>query len=280
MRDVRQNIPGPAGAARRPKAILLFVLLVFVVAAVSSCGCIKLVQKSLDGSNGPGLNGQSGISGNASTAVSLQRTIKPGSRVTAGTGAAGSSIPVATPPLVVEAAPVLEGTTSPVQHVSRNNRTEETARFVRLPEFTRIYSLRGNAIGLLANVTTGPLIIGFDIEPEYDCIEDPDSCRGTSEKTVTRPYCLITVRENGSLGIIARDGYGKEYSSDKLNRTVTVYGQGVYHITIEGNALDVTLSLTTGASPLTAETKSIATGAGTTRSQDDYENILRHREGG
>jgi hypothetical protein len=122
---------------------------------------------------------------------------------------------------------------------------------VRYAEFSRTYVLRGNATGLVVNATVleGPLWIAFDVKPLYDCLENVESCRGDNAKTISRPYFTLTVRDNRTREIVAEDGYGQEYSSQKTNRTIKIYGEGQYHLTLTGNSVDVTLAVATGAAP-------------------------------
>ena len=77
------------------------------------------------------------------------------------------------------------------------------------PEYTKTYTLTGNAEGLLVNVVKGPLFIIYTVNPKYDCLQDPDSCRGTILVPVNNPYMSITVRDNQTNKIVAEDGYGQ-----------------------------------------------------------------------
>ena len=148
--------------------------------------------------------------------------------------------------------------------------------------------LSGNATGLLVNVAEGPLYIVFVVTPEYDCMANPDSCRGNLAASVNRPYMTITVRDNQTHEIVAEDGYAREYSSDTGNdefsststdsteantittttypgpRYIAIYKEGAYQITIEGNYLTVDVKILTGASPSRLEL-----GNGDTSTQDD-----------
>jgi polyisoprenoid-binding protein YceI len=148
---------------------------------------------------------------------------------------------------VAESPPILPVDPYPVPVYVRANATPVPAPLV--PEFTRKYSLRGNATGLTVNVTKGPLLVSFDITPLYDCLDKPESCRGSMAKSINRPYFTLTVRNLTTQEIVAEDGYAREYSSEKTNRTVKIFGEGHYHLTLTGNYLDVTLSVTTGDSP-------------------------------
>ena len=134
----------------------------------------------------------------------------------------------------------------PVQHGTRINQTAPGPAFYP-PAFTRTYTLRGNAVGLEVDVAEGPLLIYFDIDPMYDCLNDPESCRGTVLVPVNRPYCTITITDNQTHQIVAEDGYAQEYSSQKTNRTIEIFAGGQYRITVTGNSLDITLSVADGS---------------------------------
>lgn len=187
--------------------------------------------------------------------------------------------------LVPEVTPFTTPDPYPVMHAKRINETRQYRLWDRIPEFVKEYHLRGNATGLLINVVQGPLLIEYMVDPQNDCFTDPDSCRGDMEKPVQRPYLTITVRDNTTQEIIAQDGYGREYSSDighyKFTitgdnmdgqassggedgtneaypgpRTIMIYREGVFHVTMEGNYADVYLGVVTGASPDPLETGS------------------------
>jgi hypothetical protein len=89
-------------------------------------------------------------------------------------------------------------------------------------------------------------LIYFTINPKYDCLNDPDSCRGTVLVPVNLPYCTITVTDNQTHQIVAQDGYAREFSSNTTDRSIAIYGAGQYLITIDGNYLDITISLASG----------------------------------
>jgi hypothetical protein len=174
---------------------------------------------------------------------------------------------------VVEVTPFTTPDPYPILHGARINSTPEYSFLDRTPEFTKTYTLGGNAVGLLVNVVQGPLYVVYTINPKYDCLKDPDSCRGTVLVPVNRPYMTITVRDNQTQEIVAQSGYGREYSSDTGNyqftfsgtspdssdtgasvtypgpRYVAIYKEGQFQITMEGNYLDVNLEIITGASP-------------------------------
>jgi hypothetical protein len=173
--------------------------------------------------------------------------------------------------LVIEVLPIVTPDPYPVLHGTRINDTALYSRLDRISEFDKTYILRGNATGLLVNVVEGPLYIVFEVKPMFDCLASPSSCRGNMENPVQRPYMTITVRDNTTHEIIAKDGYAREFSSDTGSYQITVeseegsststpgpryiiiYKEGTFHITLEGNYLDVSLRVATGASPTTQE---------------------------
>jgi hypothetical protein len=150
---------------------------------------------------------------------------------------------------------------------------------VQYAEFTRTYVLRGNATGLVINATTmkGPLWIHFDVKPLYDCLEKPESCRGEPGQSISRPYFTLTVRDNQTREIVAEDGYGGVFSSQKENRTIKIYKEGQYHLTLTGNSINVTLSVATGAAPSINDTQSAGPAATAALSQE-YQRYLRQTE--
>jgi hypothetical protein len=181
--------------------------------------------------------------------------------------------------IVTEVLPILTPDPYPILHGTRINETHQYRFIDRVPEFEKTYTFRGNATGLLVNVAEGPLYVVYTVKPQNDCLLDPDACRGDMLKPVQRPYLTITVMDNQTQQIVAEDGYGREYSSDTGNyefiissentldgltsssgsigtntvypgpRRIVVYKEGVFHVTIEGNYLDVDLSIITGSSP-------------------------------
>jgi len=176
---------------------------------------------------------------------------------------------------VTEASPILTPDPYPILHGTRINSTGlvnpiwcETCGY----EFEKNYKLRGNATGLIVNVVEGPLYIIYTVTPQNDCLENPDSCRGDLKKSVNRPYLTITVRDNQTQEVVAEDGYGREYSSDTGKyefeitrydaegneitttttpgpRAIKIFREGTYHLTIQGNFIEVNVMIRTGASP-------------------------------
>ena len=173
--------------------------------------------------------------------------------------------------IVTEVSPIVTPDPYPILHGTRINETFEYRFIDRIPEFEKSYTFSGNATGLLVNVVEGPLYIVYTVNPQNDCMANPGSCRGDLEKPVQRPYLTITVRDNETQEIIAEDGYGGEYSSDTGDylisitshsedgestttqepgpRRIVIYREGTFHVTMEGNYLNIDLSIITGSSP-------------------------------
>jgi hypothetical protein len=289
MKDTNQGIgqnkhvkiPGKKDRTRSIMIVLVFLLCLSVI----STGCIK---------NFPHLTGES--SPTANTGSDAVGTETPTAVPSTPTPVPVPEITPAKSEIVSEVTPFTTPDPYPIIHGTRINSTPQYAFQYRLPEFTKTYTLTGNAYGLLVNVVQGPLFIRYTIEPKYDCLKDPDTCRGTVLVPVNRPYMTITVRDNQTQQIVAQDGYGREYSSDIGHyhfygtvtsddssetqpydsypgpRYIPVYKEGQFQITIEGNYLDTTVAVITGTSPnpLDAMEKNTAKPATTTRDDDDW----------
>jgi len=284
------GVTSPGGSCintgkRRMSAWCITVVLALLLGIlVSSAGCINMITKSTEGGNAVTPAGTSTLVENLSTPAPVVQ----------------QPVPQLTPiksDVVVEVTPFTTPNPYPIIHGVRINSTPQYAFLYRQPEFTKTYTLSGNAVGLLVNVAQGPLYIRYIVKPKYDCLKDPDSCRGTVLVPVNRPYMTITVRDNQTQKIVAENGYGREYSSDTGNyhftttvesedsteagtyesepgpRYIPVYKEGQFQITVEGNYLDVTLSVITGASPdlLTAQEKSASATPITTEELEEPE---------
>lgn len=224
---------------QRGSSVLFLLLLIFIAAGTP--GCLKLVQQQSGDEHSPG-----------SEPLPTRQSSGPGNTSPAFSATLSPSISQASlsPGVVSDALPELTPDPYPVQHATRINTTAEPSLHVRSADFKKTYVLRGNATGLIINATVlkGPLWISFDVEPLYDCL-NPESCRGNLAKSVSRPYFTLTVRNNQTREIVAEDGYGREYSMQKTNRTIKIYGEGWYHLTLTGNSVDILLSVSTGTAP-------------------------------
>lgn len=185
---------------------VMIVLAVLIGISIVSAGCIKNAQHLVDGGG----------------TVEVTAPDSSGTEITDVTSPTPTTVPVpvltpAKSNIVTEVSPILTPNPYVIQHAARINQTPQYNFLYRQPEFTKTYSLTGNAYGLLVNVVQGPLYIKYTVDPKYDCLSDPDSCRGTVLVPVNRPYMTITVRDNQTGQIVAQDGYGGEYSSDTGN---------------------------------------------------------------
>ena len=278
----------------------LLLVIAFLIIGVCSAGCINKVMNHTG--EEPAITEDSTPSVTEDTQVAVPVVTE--------------TVPQITPmksDVVTEVTPFTTPNPYPVIQGVQINGSPQYGFQYRQPEFTKTYTLSGNAVGLLVNVVQGPLYIVYTINPKYDCLDDPDSCRGTVFVPVNRPYMTITVRDNSTQEIVAKDGYAREYSSDTGTYTfettdgssddsndntdddnsvsssndnsdngdyysnpgpryIPVYKEGQFQITIEGNYLDVTVSIITGASPdlLTAQEKAGDTTSSATNS-DDWE---------
>jgi hypothetical protein len=265
-------------AGYRKKTVILLILIFVIFLTVISSGCIKLMQQS---------------TGNASIQRPEVLHSDPVNAVaTADPGSTSQRVPSPKPtPSVIsttsslfsDAEPILPPDPYPIQHATQINETPLTNRHVRYAELSRTYVLRGNSTGLVVNATVleGPLWICFDVEPLYDCLENVESCRGGVTKTISRPYFTLTVRNNRTREIVAEDGYGGEYSSQKTNRTIKIYEEGQYHLTLTGNSVDVTLAVATGAAPPVpnSQSSSAASQASTKTLSPEYLRYLEESGG-
>jgi hypothetical protein len=271
-----------------PAIGIIFLLL--IAATMFSCGCIKKVQNLTESAE---------VSATAIPASGTNATLTDNTP-SGGTSGSADLAPVAqmTPAkseIATEVAPYLTPDPYPIIHGLRINETRQYSFLYRMPEYQKIYTMGGNANGLLVNVVEGPLYIVYLIEPQNDCITDPEDCRGDMSKPVQRPYLTITVRDNQTKEIVAEDGYGGMYSSDighykvkveeikadgstETNefypgpRYIAIYKEGTYHITLDGNYLDVGLSIITGASPDLLEVKGEPTYVPAGKIFEDREN--------
>jgi len=236
---------------------LVLAILIFAVAMIP--GCLKIAQQ------------YSGDRPSEGSATQLHDAIQfpttPHDPVTP-TASETTVSARATTDLVTEALPELTPDPYSGPHSRQFNTTIDPSRYVRSPEFKKTYVLRGNSTGLSVNATSlkGPLWISFTVKPLYDCLTNPDSCKGEVKKTISRPYFTLTVRDNQTRAIVAEDGYGREFSSQTENKTMKIFREGRYHLTLTGESVDVTLSITTGTAP--AQSAAQASAASTTQESD------------
>ena len=176
---------------------LVLAILIFTVAMIP--GCLKIAQQY------SGDRPSEGLSIQPDNAIQLPTT--PHDTVTQTASETAVSIR-ATTDFVTEALPELTPDPYPAQQSRQFNITTDPSRYVRSPEFRKTFILRGNSTGLSVNATSlkGPLWISFTVKPLYDCLNNPDSCKGEVKKTISRPYFALTVRDNQTRAIVAEDG--------------------------------------------------------------------------
>jgi len=259
--------------------VLCTAVLILFAATMFSCGCVnKILQKNTDDPDQASNISPADIPVTGGITPLSNRIASPVQQLPV-----AAMTPVKSE-VVTEVAPILTPDPYPVLHGMRINSTPQYNRLDRGIEFEKTYSLSGYATGLLVNVVEGPLYIVYEVTPKFDCLASPDSCRGDMKSPVTRPYMTITVRDNQTREIVAEDGYAREFSSDTGRyefviesknaddsttttrttpgpRYLTIFREGVYHITIEGNYLDMDVKILTGALPSKLD---IETGSGST----------------
>ncbi|MDO8871956.1 MAG: hypothetical protein Q7V05_04385, partial [Methanoregula sp.] len=247
--------------------VLCTVVLILLAATTFSCGCVnKMLSKSTDDSGQVADSSPQSATGMGGPAALPDATTGSVYRVPI------AEITPVKSEVVTEVAPVLTPDPYPILHGIRINNTPQYNRLDRGVEYEKTFHLSGNATGLLVNVVEGPLYIIYEVTPKFDCMASPGSCRGNLKSPVTRPYMTIIVRDNQTREIVAENGYAREFSSDTGNyefsiaskddagstttttstpgpRYIAIYKEGVFHITIEGNYLDVTVKILTGALP-------------------------------
>jgi len=255
--------------------LALTLLLIFLI---GSAGCIKVAQNALGGGEGSRSAGSSVIPANT----------PPGSVAVAGQSTSSylsGNIP--TPQVtdsVTAFSPQQTPDPYPIQHGARFNQTSlNYVSFLdRKPLYSNTYTMSGYPVGLLVNVTQGPLWVVFTVDPANDCLKNPGACRGSTTVPVDRTYMTITVLDNQTDQVVAQDGYGGVYSSDTGTygsscnsqastitnsfssnpyadtcqqpgpRYITLYRQGEFRIVMNGMYCSVTVSVITGSSPVIA----------------------------
>jgi hypothetical protein len=114
----------------------------------------------------------------------------------------------------------------------------------RTPVYHLKYSPQFNATAIKVNVTRGPLIIKFKAIPK---INDPRIS-----------YAVITVRELPSKAVVADERIDTFRKTDALTlkgnsineKQIEIFKEGLYHINVYGNQIDVDVTVFTGDSPI------------------------------
>jgi len=257
------------------------VLMLLVVLLLSSAGCIKVAQNALAGATA----GESTASESGSAGI-----VPPGLSLSTGVNAPS---PVVTDS-VTEFSPTQTPSEYPIQHATRvsSNQLDYLSFLNWPPDFEKTYTMTGYPVGLMVNVTKGPLYVVYTVTPENDCVQHPEDCRGTTTVPVNRPYMTITIINSATNGVVAEDGYSGGYSSDTgtytytgsgystscgaggqgsvsntyswapndnvcsepVARYIPVYAEGQFQVIINGMYCSTSVSIITGASAPPAST--------------------------
>jgi len=243
-----------------------------VVLLLGSAGCVKQVQTAISGDSGP--EATSPLSG-------------PSVPIAPSEGISDSTIPAPAPTIVTptplphfrveEVDPYPYITPDPYRLPYRDfsNRTGNVSdKSGRRPQFSRTFVLRSNATALQVNVTKGPLIIDLVFSPLFDIpdqtgdtgssypSEDEEDSEETSQgedssgglsgsKSFVYSNAEVLVINTHTNETSATEGYGGIYSSDKT-KTLKIYKEGPYTITLTGNFIDVLIAITTSSQELPA----------------------------
>jgi len=249
--------------------ILLLVLFVF------STGCINSVQTVLSEKEADaGMGSPSGYEN------------FPGMDLPADPSGSGAldRVPVTATPspartlVVKEVSPDPYVTSDPYRLPYRDHGTWSTvdiARIPRIPEYSKEFILRSNTTAIRVDVAEGPLVLDLTFSPLFDKpdqtadtgssypSEDADdeeeedsggaSGGGTGLRTgpasFVYPYGEVTVIDIVTNATVAKEGYGCTYSSDK-GKTMKVYKDGSFIVTLSGQFIDIKIKITTGSAPV------------------------------
>jgi hypothetical protein len=209
--------------------ILFLILLV-----VSSAGCIKLVQKNHD-------NSTEFREGPASPASQVQRTPQSSGSLNTATGIQQINFADRTDPILPADNERI------IRNLSEKN-GEVPSLLLResLTSRTPVYHLKFspqyNATAVRVNVTSGPLVIVYNIAFRF---KDPHDS-----------FAVITVRDYVTKEVIASETAGQipKESLDSVEyrdetRQIVLPREGQFHINVYGNQCDVDLSVYSGDSP-------------------------------
>lgn len=221
------------------KSISINICIIFLILlCISSTGCIKLVQKNHDQSADP------------------QNTDNP--LISSTQTFASSPLPITTTPVISETKvnpvdvvdPILpDDYNRTVRDFSeKNGEITQTPLRSSLSSRTPVYHLKYfpqfNATAIKVNVTRGPLIINFKAIPK---INNPRIS-----------FAVVTVRELPSKAIVAEERIDTFPKTDDLTlhgnsineKQIEIFKEGLYHINVYGNQIDVEVNVFTGDSPV------------------------------
>ncbi len=240
------------------KSISINIGIIFLILlCVSSTGCIKLVQKNHEQSANPQNSDNPSTSSTQTSANSPPSiTMSP---VISETEV--NPVDVADPILPDDYYRTVrnlsekngEGSQAPLRS-SLNSRT---------PVYHLKYSPQFNATAIKVNVTRGPLVINFKAIPK---INDPRIS-----------FAVITIRELPSKAVVAEEQIDNFPKTDDLSlkenskneKQIEIFKEGLYHINVYGNQIDVDVTVFTGDS-LTIKSDTIP-GTASTQLPEEYD---------
>ena len=114
----------------------------------------------------------------------------------------------------------------------------------RTPVYHLQYSPQFNATAIRVNVTHGPLVINFKATPK---INDPRIS-----------FAVVTVRELPAKAVVAEERIDHfpeandiSHQDGSINeKQIEIFNEGLYHINVYGNQIDVDITVFTGDSPI------------------------------
>ena len=175
--------------------------------------------------------------------------------------------------------------------------TIDANRVPRIPQFTKSYVLRTNSTAVRVNVTQAPLIINLTFSPVFtspdqtgdtgknypsgdDDDEESDDESGGGGGGSSRalsgsygfvyPSAEISVIDVLTNETVAKEGYGRIYSTDD-EKKITLYRDGLYLITLEGDFMDVGMAITTGNAAVKPVTTSQSAAASAWEGEERWE---------
>ncbi len=208
-----------------------------ILICVSSAGCIKLVHKNPDQSAALQSSDNSSA---ASTHVSVSAASQITTSVT-GSDQQANLVDIVDPILpddYYRTVRNLSGKNGEIAQVPLRSSFNE-----RIPIYHLQYSPQFNATAIKVNVTHGPLVINFKALPKID---DPRIS-----------FAVVTVRELPSKTIVAEEQIDHFPEEDDLSlqdgsineKQIEIFKEGLYHINVYGNQIDVNVMVFTGDSP-------------------------------
>lgn len=221
----------------RMKLISIYIcIIILLLICVSSTGCIKLVQKNLDQPAAP-QNSDNPLVSSTQNSVTSSRPIKTSTII----GETKVNPVDVVDPIFPEdyyrtVRNLSERAGEPIQPPIRSSLGSRT------PVYHLKYSPQFNATAIKVNVTRGPLVINFKAIPK---INDPRIS-----------FAVITVRELPSKAVVAEeriDAFPKTedltIQGNSINeKQIEIFKEGLYHINVYGNQIDVDVKVFTGDS--------------------------------